>query len=86
MIHKQYMDLLNTSPTYIFPICVIVACKGLKLSSIQKEYVALSSHTKRQRIKETRGPPFAMVKNIHEGLSTSILRYTRRQKSETRRV
>lgn len=49
MIHKQYMDFINTSPTYIFTICVMLACRGLKLSSILKQYVLLSSHTKQRK-------------------------------------
>lgn len=62
MIHKQYMDFINTSPTYIFTICVILACKGLKLLSILNS-TFFCPHTPNKG-KEVTGPPFAMVTNV----------------------
>lgn len=41
----------------------MLACKGLKLLWIQKQYIALSLHTRKQK-KEKSDPPFAKVKNI----------------------
>lgn len=38
----------------------MLACKGLKLLWILKQYIALSSHNK--KLKEINDPPFAKVK------------------------
>lgn len=47
MIHKQYMDLLNTSPTfYIFLFCVNASLQGVKaIVDTKKNSASLCPHT-----------------------------------------
>lgn len=42
-IHKQYTDLINTSPTYLFLSALMLAHEGLKLTCLLKEYIAFFS-------------------------------------------
>lgn len=63
MIHKQYMDLLNTSPTYIFfPILRNASLQGVK--AIVDTKTGRRSVLSHQKTKEMSDPPFAKVKNI----------------------
>lgn len=72
MIHKQYMDLLNTSPTYIFSyLRNAIAWRGVKAIVDTKNSTSLHPHTSYNKEKELSDPPFAKVQNVintHEGL------------------
>lgn len=68
MIHKQYMDLLNTSPTYIFFYLRDASLQGVKATVDTKTvHRFVLTHTNKQnknKKKEMNNPPFAKVKNI----------------------
>lgn len=59
MIHKQYMDLLNTSPTfYIFLFCVNASLQGVKAIVDTKKTVRrfVLTHQNNQENKRNEGP------------------------------
>lgn len=65
MIHKQYMDLLNTSPTFLFFYYLLNASlQGVKAIVDAKTVhrFVLTHHKKKKKPKEMSDPPFAKVK------------------------
>lgn len=59
MIHKQYMDLLNTSPTYIFSYMRNASLQGVKaIMDIKRlHHFVLTHQTQKKKV----DPPFAKV-------------------------